>query len=111
MKKRDPLSRPETMRPSASPRLKPSSPGCPGGGFAAGLMDRVSGFFNVSAVDTFIEEPCSVLALGSFTSNRGTHKSRLACCQVGRRDQHARVRFGDKPRLGLLFSFSVEGLA
>lgn len=114
MKKRGPLSTPETMRPPASPRLKPSSPVCPGAGFVGGLVGGVSGSFMVPAVDTFIEEPFSVLALWALMTWQ--HKSGGAgnlptALLAGTSDHYARAHRGDKPRLGLLFSFSVAGLA
>lgn len=117
MKKRDPLSTPETMQPPASPRLKPSRPVRPCGGFSGGLVGGFSGPFNVSAVDTFIEKPFSVLALwalticGNLLASNGNRGARPVGCLVGQFGHHARARFGDKPRLGLLFSFSVGGLA
>lgn len=110
MKKRDPLSTPETMRPPASPRLKPSKLGCPGGGFAGGLVGGFSSRFKVSAVDTFIEKPFSVLALCALTTwqHKGGGAGNLpTAILVGASDHYARAHFGDKPRLGLLFSFSV----
>jgi hypothetical protein len=76
-----------------------------------------SGSFNVSAVDTFIEKPFSVLALwtlsncGNVLATAGNRKVWQVGCLVGQCSHHARGRFGDKPRLGLLFSFSVWGLA
>ncbi len=116
MKKRHPLSTSETIRPPASPRLQPSRPVCTGGGFSGGLVGRFSGSFKVSAVDTFIEKPFSVLALwalticGNLLASNGNHGARPVCCLVGQWDHYARARFGHKPRLGLLFSFSVVGL-
>ena len=117
MKKRDPLSTPETMRPPASPWLNPSRPVRPCSGFSGGLVGGFSGSFNVSAVDTFIEKPFSVLALwvlincGNVLSTAGNRKARQMGCLVGQWDHYARAPICDKPRLGLLFSFSAGGLA
>jgi hypothetical protein len=85
----------------------------------------VGGFscaFNVSAVDTFIEKPFSVLALrglATWQSRGGDTGKQRAAAWVGTLEPHARAHFralfrarlGWKRRLGLLFSFSVGGLA
>lgn len=111
MKKRDPLSTPETMRPPASPRLQPSRPGCPGGGFSGGLVGGFSGPFNVSAVDTFVEKPFSVLALwtlsncGNLLASNGNHGARPVCCLVDQWDHYARAFWAQTPTWPVVFVF------
>lgn len=100
MKKRDPLSTPETMGTPASPRQKPLMGRCPSHGCAGGLAGGVLAPFTVSEMDTFIEKPFSVLSL-------------LVCICSADRAKHreaprARVVWGRKRALGQMISYSVE---
>lgn len=111
MKKLVPLSISETMRSATSPRMKRSVPYSFGAGFTGGLVGRVSGFFMVPAVDTYIEMPFSVLALHALpcvnTSARSddfapaVRQERALAGSVG-------LYLDGKPRLNQLLSLSVE---
>ena len=100
MKKRDPLSTPETMGAPASPRQKPLKDRCPFHGCADGLVGRVWALFNVSEMDTFIEKPFSVLSLSVCICSADRAKHRVA--------PRTRVVWGPKRALSQMISYSVE---
>ena len=87
MKKRDPLSTPETMGTPASPRQKPLKRRRPFHGCSSGLVGGVLALSTVSEMDTFIEKPFSVLSLSVCICFADSAKHREA--------PRARAVFGD----------------
>jgi hypothetical protein len=100
MKKRDPLSTPETMGTSASPRQKPLKGRCPSHGCSGGLVGGVWASFTVSEMDIFIEKPFSVLSLSVCICSADRAKHQAA--------SRARAYWTPKRALGQMISYSVE---
>jgi hypothetical protein len=110
MKKRDPLSTPETMGTPASPRQKPWKGRCPTHGCSGGLVGGAWASFTVPEMDTFIEKPFSK---PSPPVCAGVSPSRGGLTQMDFPEVRpagfvrARVVGPEKPALGQLISFSV----
>lgn len=100
MKKRDPLSTPETMGTPASPRQKPLKDRCPSHGCSGGLAGGVLAQFTVSEMDTFIEKPFFVLSLSVCFCSADRSKHREA--------PRARAVWGPTRALSQMISYSVE---
>lgn len=108
MKKRDPLSTPETMGTSASPRQKPLKDRCRFHGCSGGLVGGVWALFTVSEMDTFIEKPFSVLVLHVCPCPVKGPMDRVGGVWSVRVASRARAYWSIKSALGQLISYSVE---